>query len=257
MGSEGDIIAFLVVAIIGILLYIYRKQVKQYIVDPYIKQMNKNYKGKEQAIQVDAWGAFVPGRGNLRDLLEKEVINAVKGRQLPRMEIEIGKLGLSSNALEQLFKTYETREYIFFTQSYGATGKATCALRVAKRGAQDLELNWRLMESNIGKYLVEGTSQAMLIFFGFMCILMGFITLAFGIGVCFFGLGFAILGSGFGWWGSSKGKSKLTVEQQQDSRMLVQTVDYCLMKALEKQGVSQDELRITQAAQTQGIGKLV
>lgn len=112
------------------------------------------------------------------------------------------------------------------------------------------------MESNVGKALLIGYSQWMTILGGFMSIFMGILMLAFGAGACFIVFGIWLIGAGIGWWGSSRGKTLLSAEQQQDSRMLVQTVDYCLMKELENQGVSADELRITQAAQTQGIGKL-
>jgi hypothetical protein len=68
--------------------------------------------------------------------------------------------------------------------------------------------------------------------------------------------GIAMIGVAFGWWGSARAKTQATAYQQYDSRVLAQTVDYCLMASLEELGVSAEELRVLQKAQMQGLGRL-
>ena len=70
------------------------------------------------------------------------------------------------------------------------------------------------------------------------------------------GIGLWLLGMGLGWWKGTSGKSRLTNDQMLDARVLAQTLDYCLMTQLEKLGVSANELKVLQAAQMEGIGKL-
>ena len=150
----------------------------------------------------------------------------------------------------------EKREYTFFQQKYGkATANATLALRIAPRGAEDLEISWRLLESNPAATLFLGLSQTALVAIGISFALFGLLVFPWG-GFIMVGIGIWLLGMGLGWWKGTSGKSRLTTDQMLDARVLAQTIDYCLMAQLEKLGVSANELKILQAAQMEGIGNL-
>jgi hypothetical protein len=258
--DSGTTLFVIVIVVLFILLGLvlaFPRQIGRNILGPLFKTgVDSISKYDTTSNQVDAWSAFVPDRGNLKSQLQQGVINAMKRRKIPNLDLSIGELGISNSALEQIFKAYETREYIFFSQTLGMTGKSTCALRIAQRGAQDLELSWRLLESNPTKKLLLGLSQGAIIFLGIAFIGAGLLTIMFGFGFCAIPIGVWLVGSGMGWWGKTNRESQLSSEQRKDSRILAQTVDYCLMKELDKLGVSADELRITQEAQTSGIGKL-
>jgi hypothetical protein len=205
-------------------------------------------------VQVDAWGAFVPARANLVEQLREGVEKEVEARKLKNLEISSGEMGISTSTIGTLVG--EKREYVFFNQKLGLSANATLALRIAPRGAEDLELSWRLLESNPGKTLFLGLSQGALVYLGFAVTMAGVILIIAGVGACVVPVGIWMMGVGLGWWGTSQNKSRLTAEQMLDARILAQTVDYCLMAQLDKLGVSSDELRVLQAAQMQGIGNL-
>ncbi len=205
-------------------------------------------------VQVDAWGAFVPGRGNLIDQLRAGVVTAMRERQLPNLEVNTGEMAMSTNTIGSFLG--EKREYIFFNQKFGMSANATLALRIASRGAEDLELSWRLLESNPAKSLFLGLSQGTLVYLGVAVAGAGILLSFVGIGLCVFPFGIFMIGSGLGWWKGSSNKSRLTADQMLDARVLAQTVDYCLMKELERLGVSASELKVLQAAQLEGIGNL-
>lgn len=207
-------------------------------------------------MQVDAWGAMVPGRGDLVESLKKGVVEEVKKRQIPNLEIQDGLLNLTSSMIDQLMKVEEPKEYIFFSQKMSGSGQADLALRIAKHGALDLVISWRLLESNPAKEIVHGMSQGALITLGVCLILAGLITLMFGFGLLGVIAGVYLTGLGLGWWRRTRNESPLTSEQKLEARQLAQTVDYCLMRQLEQLGISREELRITQAAQMEGIGRL-
>ncbi len=205
-------------------------------------------------VQVDAWGAFVPARASLVEQLREGVEKEVEARNLKNLEISSGEMGVSTSTIGTLVG--EKREYIFFNQKLGMSANATLALRIAPRGAEDMELSWRLLESNPGKTLFLGLSQGALVYIGFAVTLAGVILIIAGVGACVVPVGIWMMGMGLGWWGTSQNKSRLTSDQMLDARILAQTVDYCLMTQLDKFGVSSDELRVLQAAQMQGIGNL-
>ena len=150
----------------------------------------------------------------------------------------------------------EKREHIVFDQKLGGGTVATVALRVAPRGTQDLEISWRLFERNVAKSIFAGMSQTTIVIIGVLWTLMSLALMPLGVGFCTFIIGPIIIGFGMGWWGSSKGKTKATTYQQLDSRALAQAVDYSLMKTLDDLGISKDEIRVLQAAQMEGIGRL-
>jgi len=214
-------------------------------------------------VQVDAWSAFVPGQGKVVEKLREAVVKAVEARGLPNLEITTGEMAISDSMFGGLIG--EKREYTFFQQKfgnseflkkYGVSANATLALRVAPRGNEDLEISWRLLESNPATSLFLGLSQTALIWLGGSFALFGLITLAFGLGVFMLPFGIFLLGIGMGWWKGTSQKSRLTADQMLDARVLGQTVDYCLMTELDKLGVSASDLRILQAAQMEGIGNL-
>lgn len=205
-------------------------------------------------VQVDAWGAFVPARASLVEQLREGVEKEVEARNLKNLEISSGEMGVSTSTIGTLVG--EKREYIFFNQKLGMSANATLALRIAPRGAEDMELSWQLLESNPGKTLFLGLSQGALVYIGFAVTLAGVILIIAGVGACVVPVGIWMMGMGLGWWGTSQNKSRLTSDQMLDARILAQTVDYCLMTQLDKFGVSSDELRVLQAAQMQGIGNL-
>lgn len=205
-------------------------------------------------VQVDAWGAFVPNRGNIIEQLRQGIVDEVKNRGLPNLEINTGEMAISNNTIGAILG--EKREYIFFNQKLGMSANATLALRIAPRGTHDLELSWKLLESNPAASIFMGLSQGALVYVGLAVTLAGLGLMITGGGLCITPFGIWIMGMGFGWWGMSKNKSRLTADQMLDARVLAQTVDFCLMAQLEKLGVSADELKVLQAAQMQGIGNL-
>ncbi len=204
-------------------------------------------------VQVDAWGAFVPDRGKLIDKLRSGVVKEVEKRGLKNLEITTGEMAISGSMLGSLVG--EKREYTFFQQKLGTTANATVALRIAPRGTEDLELSWRLLESNPAMSLFLGLSQTTLVWLGASFALFGLILFPLG-GFIMLALGLWMLGMGLGWWKGTSNKSRLTSDQMLDARVLAQTVDYCLMKQLEKLGVSASELKVLEAAQMEGIGQL-
>lgn len=214
-------------------------------------------------VQVDAWSAFVPGQGKVIEQLRESVVKAVVARGLPNLEITTGEMAISDSMFGGLIG--EKREYTFFQQKfgnseflqkYGVSANATLALRIAPRGNEDLEISWRLLESNPATSLFLGLSQTALIWLGGSFALFGLITLAFGLGVFMLPLGVFLMGMGMGWWKGTSNKSRLTTDQMLDSRVLGQTIDYCLMTELDKLGIAAGDLRILQAAQMEGIGSL-
>jgi hypothetical protein len=205
-------------------------------------------------VQVDAWGAFVPGRGKLIEDLREGVVKEVEKRGLPNLEITSGEMAIAGGMLGGLVG--EKREYTFFKQKLGTSANTTLALRIAPRGTEDMEISWRLLESNPAMSIAMGLSQTTLIYLGGTLALTGLLMIPFGMGLCVLPFGIWMMGLGLGWWKVASNKSRLTSDQMLDARVLAQTVDYCLMTQLEKLGVSANELKILQAAQMEGIGNL-
>ncbi|MBE7433142.1 MAG: hypothetical protein HS100_04450 [Anaerolineales bacterium] len=205
-------------------------------------------------VQVDAWGAFVPSQGKLIEKLRDGVIAEVEKRGLANLQISSGEMAISDSMFGGLIG--EKREYIFFQQKLGSSANTTLALRIAPRGTEDLEISWRLLESNPAKSIALGLSQTTLVYLGGTLAVTGLFLIPFGMGLCVLPFGVWMMGMGLGWWKASSNKSRLTADQMLDARVLAQTVDYCLMKQMEKLGVSATELKILQAAQMEGIGRL-
>lgn len=205
-------------------------------------------------VQVDAWGAFVPDHGKLIEKLREGVIKEVEKRGLTNLAISTGEMAMSGGMLGGWLG--EKREYTFFQQKFGTSANATLALRIALRGTEDLEISWRLLESNPAKSIALGLSQSALVYLGIVVTGAGLILSIVGIGICIIPFGIWMIGLGLGWWKMASNQSRLNSDQMLDARVLAQTVDYCLMKQLEKLGVSTNELKILQAAQMEGIGAL-
>ncbi len=109
---------------------------------------------------------------------------------------------------------------------------------------------------NWSTWLLATLGQTGLIVIGALWILISPILIPIGVGVCMIIPGIAMIGVAFSWWGVNKTKSQATTYQQFDSGVLAQTLDYCLMSALEELGVTAAELRVLQTSQMRGIGKL-
>ena len=207
-------------------------------------------------LQVDAWGAFIPGRGDLVEQLKSGVREEVGKRGIAGLEIKDEQFAMSKGMDDFLYGAGKPQDYIIFEHHLDKFARTTVALRIAPRGSVDLELGWRLFESNANKKLVAGLGQVSLISLAVLCFVFGAITLVFGLGLIPIAVGIFLLGTALGWWNNSRGNTFLTPEQKLDARVLVQTVDFCLMKQLEKLGVSSDEIRILVASREEGMGKL-
>jgi len=207
-------------------------------------------------IQVDAWGAFVPGRGDLCQAIKQRVAQKVHERELPNLEIREGSLDISRDVLDKWFRSGEPRDYLFFIQPLGKSASAMVALRIAQIGTKDLEMSWRLFEGNPAKGIFKNVAAGAKIYLGFSVAAAGLITSIFGYGLLAIPVGAGLMGSGIADLKNNKGARHLTAEQQLDARILAQTIDYCLMTELEELGVSSDEVRVLQAAQMEGIGRL-
>jgi len=200
-------------------------------------------------LQVDAWGALVIGKGDLADELKRLVVTGVQARGLERLRVSEERVALDSSS--------EARDHVIFRQDVGQGGLVTVALRIAKKGKEDLEISWRLFEKNIRTEQFWGLSQATLITLGLALIGAGIIMIPFGgMGFCGIPLGLFFLGMGLGWWRLGKSKTTASTYQQFDSRSLVQIVDYALMRALASKGVTAQELRVLQQANMSGLGNL-
>ncbi len=203
--------------------------------------------------QVDAWGALVPERIDLIEKLKEDVAKEVANRQIPNLTVSTEELGIGTTTQALIG---EKREHIVFEQKLGGGALAAVALRIAPRGEHDMEISWRLFESNLIKGIATGTTQWGLVIFGGIWSLLSIALMPLGVGFCTFIIGPVIMGFGLGWWGKDRGKSNTTLYQKLDSRALAQAIDYSLMRSLEKLGITHDELRILVAAQMEGIGKL-
>jgi hypothetical protein len=200
-------------------------------------------------LQVDAWGALIIGKGALVDELKQLLLAGVQERGLERLRITEEKIALDSLS--------EAREHIIFQQDLGQGGLATVALRIARKGKEDLEISWRLFEKNVRTELFWGLSQGALIYLGLIFIGAGIIMIPFGgMGLCGIPFGLFLLGTGLGWWKLGKSKTTASTYQQFDTRSLVQIVDYALMRALASKGVTAQELRVLQRANMSGLGNL-
>jgi hypothetical protein len=115
-------------------------------------------------VQVDAWGAFVPEQGKQIEKLRNGVVKAVEERGLSNLEISTGEMAVADNLIDSLVG--EKREYTFFQQKLGKSANSTLALRIAPRGNDDLEISWRLLESNPQKTVIMGMSQGTAIVVG-------------------------------------------------------------------------------------------
>lgn len=207
-------------------------------------------------IQVDAWGAFVPGRGDLVDKIKEGVAKKVNERELPKLEIREGSLDIRRDLLDKWFRAGEPRNYLFFTQNFGKTASAMVALKIEKRGTKDLELSWRLLEGNPAKGIFKNVTEGAKIYLGVAVAGAGLLTSIFGFGLAAIPIGAGLAASGIAGLRNNKSDRNLTTEQQLDARILAQTIDYCLMLQLEELGVSSDEVRVLLAAQMEGIGRL-
>ena len=201
-------------------------------------------------LQVDAWGALVMNKGDLADELKEMTISTVEERGLEELKITEESVSLDGRSTE------DARPHVIFQQDLSQGGLATVALRLARKGAQDLEISWRLFEKNVRTEMAWGLSQGALVFWGLVFLGAGILGSVVGIGLCFLPVGLVLLGAGLGWWRLGKKKTSASTYQQFDSRGLVQMVDYALMKALSSKGVAAQELRVLQEATISGLGKL-
>lgn len=205
-------------------------------------------------LQVDAWGAYVPERGGLAPEIKKQAIEEMDKRGLSWLTIAPNVMLGVGTRLQAL--TGEKRSHIIFQQGLAGGTEATVALRVAKRGKSDLELSWRLFESNVARGTFAGLGQGTLIVLGGLWILISLFLIPIGVGLCMLIPGMFVIGTALGWWGKNIGKTKATALEQLDSRMLAQSVNFSLMKTLDKLGISSDEVREVLASNMEGIGKL-
>jgi hypothetical protein len=199
-------------------------------------------------VQVDAWGALLMGRGNLASQIEEETIKNVESKGLEGLKVEKRDVALEGMG--------EAREHVVFSQSLPRAGVATVAMRVAQKGAEDLELSWRLFETNVIKSAGQAGSQGLLLLLGIGFIVVGIPLSIFGVGLIGVCLGVICLLMAFFLWVTSRGKTTASAFGQFDSRVLAQNVDYALMKALASSGVAAQELRVLQKGNMGGLGNL-
>jgi hypothetical protein len=83
--------------------------------------------------------------------------------------------------------------------------------------------------------------DALLVIFGAALTLASPITLG-----CLAIPGIVMFGAGLGWWKVGQKQTTADAYQQMDSRVLVQSVHYALMKALVRKGIGKDELHLLQ-----------
>ena len=198
-------------------------------------------------LQVDAWGALLMDRAELAEEVEKLTIETIEDRGLEGLTIGRDSINLGGGY----------REYVTVEQNLGGGGRATALLRAAARG-KDMDISWRLFERNVGKAVMWGMSQGVLLFLGLLSIIVGLgvIPLTGGAGLCIFIPGVVMVGASFGWWRVGRKKTTAGTVEQFESRALAQIVHWCLMKVLASKGVSSQGLQVLQEASTSGLAKL-
>lgn len=206
-------------------------------------------------IQVDAWGALVMDQAEQLSQIEQDTIHNLKMRGIEGLTVTKAPLRLDG----------VMQEHIIANQNLGRGGRAAVALRLSKRGSQDLEISWRAFEKNVRMDWFSGLIQGILVVVGGFCIITGL----FGAlcmapvfpplllaALVFLLPGIAMVGIAWGWWGASKRKTSAGTTEQFLSRALAATVDRSLMEALANNGVTAQHLKILQRSQTEGLGRL-
>ena len=209
--------------------------------------------------QVDAWGAYVPMQGHLETDLQDRVIRKMKAK---------GLIGL--NVIEQKLRFHDpsftggggaAQEHIIFIQDLGNGGKAAFALRIARRGLQDLGISWHLFERNARaeQYRAGCPIAAVPI----ILFLMGLLVLSspgnffdasilYDFLVMIICLSVALVLLVFGLFGvvrMTKGASSVSTNQHIETLILGETVCHALMLSLQELGVDRTEVRVVQNAQ--------
>lgn len=202
----------------------------------------------QYGVQVDAWGALLMGRGKMGPQVEQETVKNMEARGLDGLKVKTDRVALEGGG--------ESRQHTIFSQSLPRGGVATVALRVAQKGAEDLELSWRLFEKNVVGSAGRGIGLSTLLFLGIGFIVVGIPLSALGVGLIGVCLGGIFLVIALFVWLTGRGKTMATTYGQFDSRALAQNVDYALMKALGAEGVAAQELRVLQQANMGGLGNL-
>src|SRR5688572_22568718 len=93
-------------------------------------------------LQVDAWGAYIPDKGDLEDGLEEAVGVAVMERELNGVSVFPEHIGF-----EEVFRymwitlsnpsSAQARKHLIVRENLGNGGWATIAMRVERRGGKD------------------------------------------------------------------------------------------------------------------------
>ena len=203
----------------------------------------------EFGFQVDGWGSLIMDKAPKAALLETQFISKLKERGLEGLEIEKGLVKLDKHETEE-------RDHLIIKQDLGEGDIAKLIMRFAKRGANDLEISWRLFEDNPSKALGRSWGQGAALFIGGLMIFTGIIGAPLGIGCIFIPIGTMLIGSSLGLWRHWRKNTSASSFHQFDSRALAQTVDYVLMRVLAENGFSAADLRIVKKANIEGLGEL-
>lgn len=209
--------------------------------------------------QVDTWEAYIPMKGPLEIDLQDRVIRKMQAKGLDGLNVMRQRLRFYDPALTGGGGV--AREHIIFTQDLGNGGKAAFALRIAKRGREDLDISWHLFERNIRteqNRTVGPFAGAFIVLF-----VMGLIVLSspgnlydgsvlydlFVMIVCLSLSLIFMLTALIGKIREIKGESSVSTNQHLDTLVLGETVCHALMLSLQELGVDRYEVRVVQQAQ--------
>lgn len=200
----------------------------------------------QYGLQVDAWGALVMGRASLVAEIEELVISNVEERGVENLTVSKNQVSLDG----------ARQEHVVFERDLSKGGRAAVALRVVQQGDEDMVISWRLFEKNVHKERTWGCAYQALIVGGLIVTLSGAIALAVAVGACILPVGMTALGIGLVWWKVSDQLTTASAVEQFESRVLSQTVDWALMRALQSKKVAKQEFRVLQQASQSGLGRL-
>jgi hypothetical protein len=200
--------------------------------------------------------------GNLEGDLQDRVVLKMRAKGLNGLTITREQLRFQDSMF--IGGAAEARLHGVFTQRLGNGAKAVVAVRIARMGAQDLEISWRLFERN------ERTewNQTFLPFAGAFAVLIGTVlaglnsrgsladgSILYSLLLMIIGLGLVVLLLLVSLHGFSKkivGRPTTSTYQQHDTLVLGETVRHILLLSLGELGVQPHELIIVRQARLVG-----
>jgi hypothetical protein len=214
-------------------------------------------------IQVSAWGAVVY---DIEDVtkLERDTLARFRATGLPNVGIRKEMVSIEGWGRGG-------QESVVIQEQLEGGGLGTVVLRIARRAAKNVEIDWRLFEKNTKVDTLWGIGQATLMTVGIVLLTLGGLVALmglcliplYGIGVVVDFLsaifcipGFVMVGAAAGWFAVGQLNTTAYVSEQFASRRLIIDVDKALMDTLVSFGVDLERYRVTTPTDIHGMGLL-